>query len=113
MAACQTRLLSRPASSGRVVYGSSPILRTYAEPDTSDRIVTVSFPNVMYYAPNVQNHQIGGGHVGEHKVRMNLSGPHGYIIQPISISERATLQEQDKDVLAELCRLKPAWCLSP
>jgi len=96
-----------------VSYMLSPILRTYAEPDSSDRIVTVSFPHVMYYAPNVQNHQIGGGHVGEHKVRVNLPGPHGYINQPIGRSERAKLQEQYKDMLAELCRLKQAWCLSP
>lgn len=95
-----------------VSYMLSPILRTYAEPDKTDRVVTVSFPHVMYYAPHVQNHQIGGGHVGEHKVRVNLPGPHGYINQPIGISERTKLQEQYKNMLAELCRIKQVWCLS-
>lgn len=95
-----------------VSYMLSPILRTYADPDSSDRVVTVSFPHVMYYAPHVQNHQIGGGHVGEHKVRVNLPGPHGYINQPIGISERARLQEQYKEMLAELCHIKQVWCLN-
>lgn len=95
-----------------VSYMLSPILRTYAEPDKSDRVVTVSFPHVMYYAPHVENHHIGGGNVGELKVRVNLPGPHGYINQPIGLAEREKIQTDHRDLLQALCGIKQVWCLS-
>jgi len=31
----------------------SPVLRTYFNPEESDRVATINFPHVMYYAPDV------------------------------------------------------------
>ena len=36
-----------------VSYMLSPILRTYFNPEVSDGVMTINYPHVMYYAPNV------------------------------------------------------------
>ncbi|MCU0593381.1 MAG: hypothetical protein MUC57_18160 [Desulfobacterales bacterium] len=41
-------------------YMLSPILRTYVNPEESDRVATSNNPHVMYYAPNVSNEDIAG-----------------------------------------------------
>ncbi len=52
-----------PARAG-ISYMLSPILRTYFNPEVSDRVVTINYPHVMYYAPNISNEDIGGGKRG-------------------------------------------------
>jgi len=47
-----------------VSYMLSPILRTYFNPEESDKVMTMNYPHVMYYAPNVSNEDIGGIKVG-------------------------------------------------
>lgn len=47
-----------------ISYMLSPVLRTYFNPEESDRVVTLNVPHVMYYAPNVSNEDIGGGKLG-------------------------------------------------
>ena len=44
-----------------ISYMLSPVLRTYFNPEESDSVVTMNYPHVMYYAPNVSNEDIGGG----------------------------------------------------
>src|SRR5215471_8206263 len=47
-----------------ISYMLSPILRTYFNPDESDKAVTMNYPHVMYDAPGVSNQDIGGGELG-------------------------------------------------
>ncbi len=95
-----------------VSYMLSPILRTYWKPEESDRVVTINYPHVMYYAPNVTNEDIGGGKLGGMYPFVILSGPHGYFIQPIDLTERAAINKEYEEMLARLCKIKEVWCLS-
>ena len=99
-----------PARAG-ISYMLSPILRTYFNPEVSDRVVTINYPHVMYYAPNVSNKDIGGGKRGGLYPFVILPGPHGYIIQPIDLTVRATINKEYKGMLERLCKIKEVWCL--
>src|SRR3990172_12448680 len=41
-----------------ISYMLSPILRTYFNPEESDKVVIINYPHVMYYAPKVSNEDI-------------------------------------------------------
>ncbi|MGH7493344.1 MAG: hypothetical protein ACREOO_13265 [bacterium] len=94
-----------------ISYMLSPILRTYYNPDESDGVVTVNFPHVMYYAPNVSNEDIGAGEpLGPYPIVI-LHGHHGYMIQPLGLTERAALNKEYEEMLGRLCKIKEVWCL--
>jgi hypothetical protein len=94
-----------------ISYMLSPILRTYFNPEESDRVVTINYPHVMYYAPNVSKDDIGGGELGGTYPFVILPGPHGYMIQPIDLTERAAINKEYEEMLARLCKIKEVWCL--
>lgn len=94
-----------------VSYMLSPILRTYTQPEESDQVATANFPHVMYYAPHVSNDDIGGGKPGGMDPFVILHGHHGYMIQPLGVTERAALNREYKTMLAELCAINKLWCL--
>src|SRR5438309_2053770 len=94
-----------------VSYMLSPVLRTYVIPEESDRVSTFNYPHVMYYAPNVSNEDIGGGKPGGMDPFVILSGHHGYMIQPLGLTERAALNKEYAEMLAGLCKIKDVWCL--
>ncbi len=94
-----------------ISYMLSPILRTYFNPEESDGVVTMNYPHVMYYAPNVSNEDIGGGKLGGMYPFVIMPGPHGYFIQPIDLTERAAINKEYEEMLARLCKIKEAWCL--
>jgi hypothetical protein len=94
-----------------ISYMLSPILRTYFNPEESDRVVTINYPHVMYYAPNVSNDDIGGGELGGMNPFVILPGPHGYMIQPIDLTERAAINKEYEEMLERLCKIKEVWCL--
>ena len=62
-----------------ISYMLSPILRTYFNPEESDKVITINYPHVMYYAPDVSNEDIGGGKPGGMYPFVILHGHHGYI----------------------------------
>src|SRR5438128_9917478 len=64
-----------------ISYMLSPVLRTYFSPEESDRVITINFPHVMYYAPDISNQDIGGGKPGGMEPFVILQGRHGYMIQ--------------------------------
>jgi hypothetical protein len=70
-------------------------------------------PHVMYYAPNVTNEDIGGkpGPTSMYPFVIT-SGPHGYIIQALGLTERAAINKECEEMLERLCRVKEVWCLS-
>ena len=95
-----------------ISYMLSPILRTYWNPEESDSVnMTMNYPHVMYYAPNVSNEDIGGGKLGGIYPFVIMPGPHGYFIQPIDLTERAAINKEYEEMLARLCKTKEVWCL--
>jgi hypothetical protein len=94
-----------------VSYMLSPVLRTYFNPEESDRVITVSFPHVMYFAPHISNEDIGAGEpLGPFPIVI-LHGHHGYMVQPLGVTERAAINKQYEEMLARLCNIKDVWCL--
>jgi len=105
-----------------VSYMVSPILRTYVNPEESDKVATSNNPHVMYYAPNVSNEDIGGkapsisfaGHgmiVSGPYPFVIMPGPHGYMIQLLGLTERAAITKEYEEMLGRLCKIKEVWCL--
>jgi len=94
-----------------VSYMLSPVLRTYGIPEESDRVSTFNYPHVMYYAPNVSNEDIGGGKPGGIDPFVILYGHHGYMIQPLGVTERAAINKEYEEMLTRLCNIKDVWCL--
>lgn len=98
-----------------ISYMLSPILRTYYNPEASgeesDSVLTMNYPHVMYYAPNVSNEDIGGGKPAGMYPFVIMPGPHGYFIQPIDLTERTAITKEYEEMLARLCKIKEVWCL--
>jgi hypothetical protein len=110
----KSRYYKAPKRAG-ISYMLSPVLRTYWNPEESgeesDSVVTMNYPHVMYYAPNVSNEDIGGGKLGGMYPFVIMPGPHGYFIQPIDLTVRAAINKEYEEMLARLCKIKEAWCL--
>jgi hypothetical protein len=94
-----------------ISYMLSPVLRTYFNPEESDRVVTINYPHVMYYAPDISNEDIGAGKRAGMYPFVILPGPHGYMIQPLDLTERAAINKEYEEMLARLCEIKEVWCL--
>ena len=99
-----------PARAG-ISYMLSPVLRTYFDPDVSDRVMTVNFPHVMYYAPDISNDDIGGGTPGGMDPFVILPGHHGYMVQGLGLTETAAVKRAYTEMLARLCSIQDVWCL--
>lgn len=108
-----------------VSYMLSPIVRTYVEPEKNDTVATQNIPHVMYFAPNVSNEDVGGAVVDSNSAPRQgangvgnvypfviLHGPHGYNIQLLGKTEAAAITKEYEPMLAQLCRIKSAWCLT-
>ena len=94
-----------------ISYMLSPILRTYFNPEENDTAVTINYPHVMYYAPDVSKIDIGGGELGGSYPFLIMPGHHGYLIQPIAAAEKAAINKEYEEMLARLCKIKELWCL--
>lgn len=94
-----------------ISYMLSPILRTYFNPEVNDSVVTINYPHVMYYAPNVSNEDIGGAELAGMYPFVIMPGPHGYMIHPVDLTERAVINKEYEEMLARLCKIKAVWCL--
>lgn len=101
-------LYKAPERAG-VSYMLSPVLRTYT--NDTDRVLTISYPHVMYYAPHVSSEDIGAGKLGGTDPFVILHGPHGYMVQALGLAERAAITEEYKEMLQRLCRINDRWCL--
>ena len=92
-----------------ISYMLSPVLRTYT--NDTDRVLTINYPHIMYYAPHVSSEDIGAGKLGGMDPFVIFHGPHGYMIQAIGVAERAAINEEYKEMLLRLCSIKDVWCL--
>jgi len=89
-----------------ISYMLAPIHRTYENPDKSEKVTTENMPHVMYYAPNVTNEDVGGKFP-----QVILSGPHGYIIQPLGVKEREAITKEYSEMIGRFCKINDLWCL--
>ena len=95
-----------------VSYMLSPVLRTYFNPEQNDSVLTSNYPHVMYYAPDVSPADIGSGELGgSYPFVIFHPGHHGYMIQPMGVTERAAITREYEGMLGRLCRIKEVWCL--
>jgi len=121
----KTNYYKAPERAG-VSYMLSPILRTYVNPDQSDDVATANIPHVMHYAPNVSAKEIGAATPTPEQFQyfkehgrwpetpypiLILHGAHGYMVQFQGAAERDAITKEYADMLAQLCKIKDAWCL--
>ncbi len=102
----------RPPARAGVSYMLAPVMRAYEDPDAGDRLITVSNPHVMYYAPGLTNAHIGGRPMSQGPFIIN-SGPHGYMIHLLGEAERTAIVSGSGSMLRRLCQFHPALCLVP
>ncbi len=122
----KTNVYKAPERAG-VSYMLSPILRTYTNPEVDGSVATSNNPHVMHYAPNVSNEDVGGAFPAPEVLRyyiehgrwpaspspfVIMTGPHGYHIQILGVTETAAITKEYDEMLGKLCRIKEAWCLS-
>lgn len=101
-----------PSRTG-VSYMLSPLLRTHPGPDQIE-IVNMVMPHYMFYAPRVDNKDIGGVWDAHSPYAINsgniLDKEHSifnYIILPAGDIEKARIIEENKDLLRRLGEYKP------
>ena len=105
-----------PESAG-FSYMTAPLMRTYMSLDPNDKstVMTTSMPHVMYYAPNVNDSNVGGlgcPPCAPYPFAFE-TGPHGYIIQRLGDQEAAKIVADESALVRELCEYRSVLCLSP
>jgi hypothetical protein len=103
----------RPAARSGVSYMLAPLLRSYPDPVGSNRVLTVSVPHRMFYAPFVQERELGGHAPPGPQPYLIQPGIHGYLGQRAGPAERAAIVEEHREMLDRFCRLDTRWCLPP
>lgn len=106
----KTGFYTAPQRAG-VAYMLAPVLRTYADPDANENVVTGNIPHVMYYAPNISNEDIGGAQPGSLYPFVIVHDPRGYIVQMLGVTEAAAITKEYAGMLARLCSIKEVWCV--
>lgn len=106
----KTGYYKSPSRAG-VSYMLAPVLRTYFNPDESDGVGTFNVPHVMYYAPDISSHDMGGGKPAGMYPFLIMPGHHGYMIQFVGKEERAAINKEYAEMITRLCGIKAIWCL--
>jgi len=101
-----------PASPG-ISYMLEPVMRGYPGDPTSNKIMTMSMPHYMFYAPYMNNTDIGadtdhGPFIGnpDNTVLGDKKGPYGYIIMPAGEAEAVQIVKSNSDLLKRLVAYK-------
>lgn len=101
-----------PSRTG-VSYMLSPLLRTHPGTESTE-IVNMVMPHYMFYAPRVDNTDIGGewdAHspyaINSGKILDKENSIFNYIILPAGDTEKARIIEENKDLLRRLAEYKP------
>jgi hypothetical protein len=106
-----------PARPG-ISYMLAPVMRAYPGNPDNDKVMTMSMPHYMFYAPYLTNTDIGGSEedwpvvinpgatlLGERK------GPFGYIILPAGEAEKTKIINENKELLKRLNAYKPYFAI--
>jgi hypothetical protein len=106
----------RPASRVGVSYMLSPLLRVHTE----QGIVNQVMPHYMFYAPYLDDNDIGGSTDGNQPFMVNsgnaLDKSHSifnFIIMAAGEAEKAKIIEENKDLLKRLADYKPFLKVEP
>jgi len=94
-----------------IAYMLAPIMRTYDDPETNDKVSTANHPHTMIYAPGVSQQDIGGGELGGTYPHIIMPGPHAMIIQAMGEVEQAATRKEYAALLKRLCEINDLWCL--
>lgn len=98
-------------------YMVAPIFRTVGPPEM--KVVTMSMPHVMFYAPYITNKDIGA--VPDLGVHASLLYPfidkqgnaeQSYVIHLVGEAEKAKILTDEKALLDELCAHRDVLCLA-
>jgi hypothetical protein len=105
---------SRPGIS----YMLEPIMRGYPGTPNNDRIITMSMPHYMFYAPYMNNDDIGGDNNNgplvsnpDNTVFGDKKGPYGYTIMPAGEKEAAQIMKDNSALIKRLVAYKPYYKL--
>jgi hypothetical protein len=108
----KTGTYSAPTRSG-FSYMVAPLMRTYPNPDPSDKnVITMTMPHIMYYAPGITNVEFNAILPPEAYPFVLDQGPHGYFIQLIGEAEKAKIVQENAALLKRLCAYRTELCLS-
>ena len=106
-----------PSRTG-VSYMLCPLLRT--RPDSASGVITMVMPHYMFYAPGVDNNDIGGVWDAHSPFAISSQGlldkEHSifnYIILPAGDTEKARIIEENKDLLRRLAEYQPCLRIEP
>jgi hypothetical protein len=97
-----------------ISYMVAPLMRTYLSTtldDANKDVMTMTYPHVMYSAPNVAPADIGANPRGSPYPTVILQGPHGYVIQPLGQAEKAQVLAANQELLEALCKYRAVLCL--
>ena len=101
-----------PARQG-ASYMLEPLMRGYPGNPGNDKIMTMSMPHYMFYAPYLNNADIGGDMnngpmVGnpDNTLFGDKKGPFGYIILPAGQTEAAKIMKDNADLIKRLVAYK-------
>jgi len=106
-----------PARPG-ISYMLEPVMRGYPGSPNNNRIITMSMPHYMFYAPYMNNDDIGadttqGPFIGnpDNTVLGDKKGPYGYVIMPAGDAEAAQILKANSSLLKRLTAYKPYYKL--
>jgi hypothetical protein len=101
-----------PARPG-ISYMLEPVMRGYPGDPTNNKIMTMSMPHYMFYAPYMNTSDIGGDTDNgpfvsnpDNTVLGDKKGPYGYIIMPAGEAEAAKIVKDNSDLLKRLVAYK-------
>lgn len=98
-----------PARPG-IAYMLAPVAQLNGGPATSTTI-PMNMPHIMYFAPNLTGADIGGGPVMGAYPYLIGSGPMAYVILNVGEAEKARINRESADLLADACRYRSFLCL--
>jgi hypothetical protein len=101
-----------PSRSG-ISYMLAPLMRVYPGSPPNNQVMTMSMPHYMFYAPYLNNSDIGGDTTNgpfvnnpDNAVLGDRKGPYGFIIMPAGKSERAEIVKANGDLMKRLVAYK-------
>lgn len=108
-----------PSRSG-ISYMLAPLMRVYPGLPPNNQIMTMSMPHYMFYAPYLNNSDIGGDTTNgpfvnnpDNAVLGDRKGPYGFIIMPAGKSEQAEIVKAGSDLLKRLAAYKSYYKINP
>jgi hypothetical protein len=98
----------------------APIMRVYPHYPPDNTIVTAQMSHYMFYAPYLNNADIGGDTTNgpfvnnpDNAVLGDKKGPYGFIIMPTGKAEQAKIIKDEAKLLERLAAYKSYFMASP